>query len=262
MRLKPFGAFLLFASVAITAQTPAKNPVAIRFTAVTENVSGAGEPIRINLTNWSTDAERDQLVDAWNLKAPAVDARGRGGRGGGGGGGGNRGGGRGGRGGAAAPNLADDPDAVDNNDPAFRFGRGARGRGAADEAAAAPTPQSSLTAALKKATTVGILWTSQSVGYSIKYAYRLPQADGSERIILATDRRVGAWSNLWTPKGATTVSDYEFSVIELRLNAKGEGEGKGVLTGKVAVDAAAKTIALEAYNTLPIILKGVKRVAN
>jgi hypothetical protein len=46
------------------------------------------------------------------------------------------------------------------------------------------------------------------------------------------------------------------------LNAKGEGEGKASVTGKVAVDSAAKSIALDGYTTLPIVLKDVKRKAN
>ena len=120
------------------------------------------------------------------------------------------------------------------------------------------TPQASLAAALKKEPTVGVLWTSEIVGYSIKYAYRLPQPDGGERIILATDRRVGIWSNLWKLPAANT-TDYAFSLIELRVNSKGEGEGKMSLTGKVVVDSSAKTIALDGYNALPVILKGVKR---
>jgi hypothetical protein len=55
------------------------------------------------------------------------------------------------------------------------------------------------------------------------------------------------------------VPDYAFSVIELRVNAKGEGEGKGPVAAKVAVDSAAKTIALDSYATLPVVLKAVKR---
>ena len=51
-------------SLVSAAQTPAKGPVSVQFTAKTENVSGAGESIKINLSNWSTDAERDQLVAA------------------------------------------------------------------------------------------------------------------------------------------------------------------------------------------------------
>jgi hypothetical protein len=78
-------------------------------------------------------------------------------------------------------------------------------------------------------------------------------------VILATDRRVGAWSNLWKLPESAKVNDYPFSFIELRLNPKGEGEGKISLTGAIAVDGTAKTIALEGYNTLPVMLKGVKR---
>jgi hypothetical protein len=265
MRLKTIRPFQLAAfavcvaviAVAAMAQAPARVPAGVRFTATTENVGGAGEAIKINLTNWSNDADRDQMVAAWSL-TPSAAAGARGGRGAAAAAGG-RGGGRGGRGGAAAA-PADDP-AADPDDPAFRFGRGgARGRGAeADAATPSETPQGALAAALKKAPTVGLLWTSETVGYSIKYAYRLPQPDGGERIILATDRRLGAWNNNWTPVGSPASNDYQFSVLELRFNAKGDGEGKVSVTGKVAIDSTAKTIALESYSGLPVILKGVKR---
>ena len=246
------------------------------FTAVSASVSGAGEAIKINITDWSSDSVRDGFVAAWTLTATAP--QGRGGRGGGGGGGGaaGRGAGRGARGGAnaaanapdpaappaaqaVAPDLPPDPDQVDGAAPAQRGGRGGRGGGGGGGGAATQTPESSLAAAIQKAPTAGILWTSENVGYSIKYAYRMPQPDGGERIILATDRRVGKWSNLWQPAATVTPSDYAFSIIELHLNSKGEGEGRGVVTGKVAIDSAAKTIALDNYAALPVILKTVKR---
>jgi hypothetical protein len=259
------GIFVLAVSVGITGQTPSNGP-GVRFTATTASVSGAGQTIKINLTNWSTDAQRDAFAAAWTLTAPAAApaAAGRGGRGARGGAA-ARGGGRGGRGGAAVPDASadvpPDPDAVDADNPAFRFGRGGArgGRGGADDAAPA-TPEGSLAAALKKAATVGILWTSETVGYSIKYAYRLQQPDGGERIVLATDRRVGAWSDLWKPAaGSAATPDYAFSIIELRMNSKGEGDGKGAISGKVTIDSQDKTIALDGYSTLPVIFKGVKR---
>src|SRR5580692_10600727 len=94
---------LLAIVLAMTAQTPAKGPI-VHYTATTENVSGAGDTVKIDLLSWSTDADRDQLLAAWTLTAaPAASARGAGGAGGAGG----RGGG-GGRGGAApAPAPAD-----------------------------------------------------------------------------------------------------------------------------------------------------------
>jgi hypothetical protein len=115
---------------------------------------------------------------------------------------------------------------------------------------------------LQKATTVGILWTSESAGYSIRYAYRLHETDGTDRIILATDRRLSPWNALWKPAPASNTStDYEFSVIELHLNAQGLGEGKASLNTPISVDATAKSIALENYARMPVVFKGVKRQA-
>ena len=114
-------------------------------------------------------------------------------------------------------------------------------------------------AAVDKAPTVGYVWSSEVAGYAIRYAVRLPASDGGERIILITDRRLGAWNDQWKPTGSDAANSYEFSLIELRLNAKGEGEGKASLTGKVSVDNAAKSLALDNYSAMPVILKSVKR---
>jgi len=48
------------------------------------------------------------------------------------------------------------------------------------------------------------------------------------------------------------------TVIELRLNRAGIGEGKMSLATKVAAGQAAGTIALDNYETAPILLKNVK----
>ena len=240
---------LLFAAV-LTAQTPT-GPI-LRLSATTENVAGAPDSVRIDLLRWSTDAERDQLLAAW-AQPGAAAAGGRGARG------------AGARGAAAgAPDQNDDAAAGARGAAAGRGGaRGAGGRGGRGDAAEAPrqTPESSLAAALDRAPTLGYLWSSESTGYALRYAVRLAQPDG-ERITLITSRRLGAWNNLWKPVGTAAATDYEFSVVELHLNAKGEGEGKASLTGKVAVDSAAKAIALENYSALPVVLKGVKRRTN
>ncbi|MCU1335254.1 MAG: hypothetical protein JWO19_835 [Bryobacterales bacterium] len=114
-------------------------------------------------------------------------------------------------------------------------------------------------AALGNTPIVGHLWSSEVAGYSLRSAVTLAEANGGERILLITDRRLGAWNDLWTPAGTDAANGYEFSIIDLRLNAKGEGEGKVSLIGKVAVDGAVKTIALENYDSLPVVLKNVRR---
>jgi hypothetical protein len=233
------GRFLLAALVVVQAS---KGPVA-RYTAVADNVNNAGENVRIDILAWSSEADRDQMAAAWNL-SPAP----------------TRGAARGAPGAAAAL-----------GDPAARGGRGAAparggrgdtpargGRGDTNgQAPTTSTPQASLLSALNAAGTAGILWTSDSLGYAIRYAYRIPQSGGGERVLLATERRLGGWNDLWRP--ASSPTDYEFTLIELRLNAAGRGEGKATLTGKAAVDPEAKTIALENYASGPVVFKNVAR---
>lgn len=54
----------------------------------------------------------------------------------------------------------------------------------------------------------------------------MPLPDGGERVVLVTDRRIGFWEAANQPRSI----DYPFTVIELRLQADGEGEGK-ILVG-------------------------------
>ena len=73
-------------------------------------------------------------------------------------------------------------------------------------------------------------------------------------MVLATDRRLGAHSTLW-PQPTGAAADAEFTVVEMRLDGKGTGEAKTSLTSPVAVDAASKTLALDAYADGPVLLK-------
>ncbi len=235
--LHPLSALIALIAISIltTAQTTTK-PIA-RFAASTESQS-----VRIDIFAWSTEADRDEFGKAWTSppKPVVVEAEAPAGNRGGGGRGNRGGGGRGNRGG----------------------GRGGGGDEAPAPAPVTPiTPAASLGSSLNKAASVGMLWTSETVGYSIRYAYRVPQSDGSERIILATDRRLGAWNNAWKTSTASSHIDYPFSVIELRLTATGTGEGKVSLTSPIKVDSVTKSIGLEDYSNAPIVLKAVKRQA-
>jgi hypothetical protein len=216
------------------------------FTATTDNVSSPNDSIRIDVIRWSADAERDQLMTAWNQ--PNQPAAGAGGRG--------RGPGRG---------PADDAPAsagAGKAAPTSAAGRGGRGGRGGDAAPPAlKTPEGSLAEALLKAPVVGYLWSSEVAGYALHYALRLPGDSGGDRIILITDRRLGAWNDQWKPSNPGEGANQEFSLIELRLSAKGEGEGKASITGKVAFDAATKTLGLENYSASPVIFKNVKRKA-
>ena len=177
---------IVAASVLTNAQTKTNGPIE-HIAATSVNVTGAGDPVRIDLLRWSTDAEREQLLSVFTKS------------------------------------------------------------------------EKELAAALEKAPTLGYLWTSESAGYSLRYAYRVQTPEG-ERLIFATDRRLGSWNpQLWKPVGNAASPDYPFTLIELRFNRRGEGEGKASLTTKITADGQAKTLALDNYAAATVVLKGVKR---
>jgi hypothetical protein len=134
-------------------------------------------------------------------------------------------------------------------------GRGARGRGRGGPPL---SPIDAFTAAVRTAPTIGFIWTSDVTGYSIKYAWRSSSPNG-ERIVLVTDRRLGANTVAWDLVSAPETTDYEFTVIEMLLGPKGAGEAKTSLTAKVVVDRENGTVALENFATVPAILQNLKR---
>lgn len=186
------------------------------------NATGADVPLTIELFRWSTDAERAPLLAALAPPAPAP---------------------------AAAVPAAGAADAAGRGGRGGRAGRGGRGGGAAPA-----NPLARLTTAVKAAPTLGFIWGDGITGYSIKYAWHAPADAGRERIVLVTERRLGAHAPNWTPSPAVT-PEAEFTVLEMRVDAKGVGEGKASLTTNVALDAKAQTIALDGYDAAPLLLK-------
>jgi hypothetical protein len=215
------GVTWFIAAALLLAETPSSNPSAIlQLTATTANVTGAPDPVRIEILRWSTDEERDRLMAAWSLKPSAARST------------------------------------LDKG--AGKSGRGAgKGRGPETAAANNLTPETSLARALNESTTVGYLWSSEMAGYALRYAGKIDSPDGSQRIILITQRRLGAVNQRWNNTFPGAANTNEFSVIEVRLNAKGEGEGKVSLTGKVAPDGPAKIVTLENYDAVPPVFRNV-----
>jgi hypothetical protein len=114
--------------------------------------------------------------------------------------------------------------------------------------------------ALQAQPSLGFVWTSgESLGYTIRYARHFTQPDGSEVVILASERPLGSWDRPnWKATGAAATT-YPFSIIELHITRNGAGEGKASLAGKVGVDEASQSVTLENYAAAPVLLKGVKR---
>ena len=205
---------------------------AVVLTGTSTNVAEPGQPMRIRILRWSTESERAPVVNALNAPAATRGNTDTGER----------------TGGAGRATAA-------GRGAAGRGGRAGRGRG---DAAPPADPIANLTASIGRAPTVGYIWTNDVTGYAIKYAQRLPLADGGERIVLATDRRLGEHSVAWTPQ-VGPLTDYEFTLLEIRLDSKGIGQAKTSLTSKVVVDNDAKALALDNYAAAPPILQKVKR---
>ncbi|HSB63300.1 MAG TPA: hypothetical protein VLJ18_03995 [Thermoanaerobaculia bacterium] len=107
-----------------------------------------------------------------------------------------------------------------------------------------------LVKALEKLPPVGTIRTSNSIGYDLYFAREHKAADGSRRVILATNRPVSFRELM----NNTRSKDYQFTLIELRLGPDGKGEGKLVPAAKVTWDKDEKRIEIENYSALPVEL--------
>jgi hypothetical protein len=188
---------------------------------------GPTSPMTIELFRWSTDVERAPVIAALN---------------------------------APPPTPAPTPP---SGAPAVAAGRAGRAAGRGGRAASPPpSPLERLTNAIKAAPTVGFIWSDGPTGYSIKYAWRSAPASSRgegapnalERVVLVTDRRLGANSTAW-PAAQGAAAEAGFTVVEMRIDGKGVGEAKSSLTSPVVVDAAANTLAIDKYSDAPVLLK-------
>jgi len=112
--------------------------------------------------------------------------------------------------------------------------------------------EKALLSALQDQKPVGTISTPGSVAYDLRYARQLPTAEGGRRIILATDRPMG----FWEASEQTRSVDYPFTLIELRLDKSGNGEGKLSFATKLTLEN--NTLVIENYANQPVMLNEVK----
>lgn len=110
-------------------------------------------------------------------------------------------------------------------------------------------------AALQETERLGTLRTPSSLGWDLHYAVQVPAENGGRRIIVGTDRRVSDW-DLGRDAKAT---DYPFTLVELRLDKDGRGEGRMSLATKIRRSKDGKSIELEHYAADPVRLEGVRK---
>jgi hypothetical protein len=110
---------------------------------------------------------------------------------------------------------------------------------------------------LKDMPKVGFVRSPSGLGWDLRYSKKTPLPDGGEQVVVATDRPL----SFAEESQQLRTLDYPFTIIELHLNAQGEGEGKLSLATKITGDKESGTIVLENYGIQPALLQAVRREA-
>jgi len=114
--------------------------------------------------------------------------------------------------------------------------------------------ETGLLKALQENPRVGSIRTPNSLAWDLHYARQRPTADGGTRIFLATDRPISFWEAANQPRSI----HYPFTLLEIRLDKDGHGEGKLSIATKIEVGAEGKEIQIENYATQPVRLQEVR----
>jgi len=102
----------------------------------------------------------------------------------------------------------------------------------------------------------GYIQLPGETGWDIRYANKAKGEDGGWQIVVLTDRRIGFQEAADRPR----TIDYPFTLIEMRVNDDGVGEGRASVYTKITWDAETRTLELENYGSEPVRLQQLKRV--
>jgi hypothetical protein len=91
--------------------------------------------------------------------------------------------------------------------------------------------------------------------WEVDVASSIPRPDGGRIVRLFTERPIAFGEAFYN----TRSKDYEFGIVELRLDAKGEGEGTTIPAAKLSLDAdGGIVVETTPYTTGPQRLMGVR----
>ena len=110
-----------------------------------------------------------------------------------------------------------------------------------------------LVRALQDMKSVGSLRTPQTLAWDLRYARQFKNPEGGRSIILVTDRPIG----FREAANSNRSMDYPFTILEIRLNAKDEGEGKIYGGSKVYVEKG--ELVVENWGTQPTRFNNIKK---
>lgn len=110
--------------------------------------------------------------------------------------------------------------------------------------------------ALRGASTVGSMNLQASTGWPIRYSRMYQGTDGTVRIVLGTDRPVSFTEAL---NQASAVGDFDVTIVELTLDAEGNGEGVLSLGTEVRWNDEEEKLEVSNFSSQPIKLGNVRR---
>ena len=92
------------------------------------------------------------------------------------------------------------------------------------------------------------------LGTPIRYAMNHPGPDGTRRVVTLTDRVIGFREARDQPR----TIDYPFTLMEMRFDASGKGEGRMASHTMITFDKKKNVIELEYYSSEPVRLNELK----
>jgi hypothetical protein len=110
--------------------------------------------------------------------------------------------------------------------------------------------------ALRGASRVGSMNLRNTTGWPIRYSRHTQLSDGGQRILLATDRPVSFAEAL---SAGAVLGDFDVTVVELTLDAEGNGEGTISVGTEVRWNDQTGKLEVTNFSTQPVRLTNLRR---
>ena len=112
--------------------------------------------------------------------------------------------------------------------------------------------------AFRETGAIGYLRWPGGLEYSVRYAQRVERPDRTADVVLVVERPLWVWWNAGVTPAAASEDDARFSVVQIRLDANGKGEGRIVNGPAIETDERLGVVVPD-FATRPVLLTDVRR---